>query len=101
MSYYDKMTHNNELKFSNLCKKLIFLLLILGARRKQTLMTVTVGNIILYDDKVVLIPNKTLKHSASHRLLEYFVYNKYLLNEKVCIANSMRFYLQGRNRTLV
>ena len=108
------MAHNNELKFRDLCEKVVVLLLtlcekcpyselfwsvfshiwteygeihhispfsvrmrentnqknseyghfsrivILGTMRKQTFVTIAVYNLILFDDKVVLISNKTL-----------------------------------------
>ena len=51
--------------------------LFLGTRRKRTLVTITLCNLTLYDDKVVLIPNKILKHSAPHCILELFVYTQW------------------------
>ena len=91
LSYYHKLAYNNELKFSNLCKKVVALLLTFEARTKQAIMTITVDGVILYDDKVVLLSNKTLKHSVPHHPLEPFVYKKYVHNEKLCIVNCTRF----------
>ena len=95
------MAYNNELKFNNLSQKVVVLLLILATKRKQALMSITVDNVILYDDNVVLIPNKILQYSAPHCPLEPFVYNKYAFNEKLCIVNHIRFYLKERNRLVV
>ena len=39
------------------------LFLILGPRRKQELFTINIDNIIFPDNKVMLLPNKTLKHT--------------------------------------
>lgn len=60
------MDYNNWLKINNLCKKVLVLFLFLKAWRKQVLMTNNSSQCKLNDNKVVLIPNKTQKHSASH-----------------------------------
>ena len=44
--------------------------LILGARRKQTLFTINIENIIFTDDKVIILPNKTLKHTNPNKSFE-------------------------------
>ena len=46
------------------------LFLILGARRKQVLFTINNESIIFADNKVILLPNKTLKHTNPNRPLE-------------------------------
>ena len=67
---------------------MVVLLIILAARRKETALTsITVDDIILYDDNDVLLPNKILKYSIPHCPLESFVYNNYVLNERLCIVN--------------
>ena len=62
------------------------LFMILGARRKQALFTITVDNIITEKNKIVFLPNKT------HRLLEQLIYQGYPLNEKLCIVNAEQCY---------
>ena len=52
---------------------------------------------MLDHDKVILLPNKTLKHSAPNRPLKPFVYHSYKGNEKLCIVNCMQCYLGERN----
>ena len=37
--------------------------MILGAGWKQVLMTIDIANVIIEDEKVVLVPNRTLKHT--------------------------------------
>ena len=45
------------------------LFMILGARRKHALSTIYVDNIVFKDDKVILLPNKTLKHSKPNKAI--------------------------------
>ena len=77
LSHYDKMPPNGELDFKCLYKKLIILLLILGARRKQTLTSIAVENVILNHYKAILLLNKTLTHSAPNQPLKPFAYHSY------------------------
>ena len=74
--------------------------MILGARRKQALFTITVDNIVTEENKIVFLPNKTLKHSNTHRPLEPLIYQGYPLNEKLCIVNAVQCYL-GMRENLV
>ena len=67
LTYYNRIGHNEEFKY--LVKKIVMLFMILGARRKHALSTIYVGIIVFKDDKVVLLPNKTLKHSKPTSLL--------------------------------
>ena len=73
------MPSNSELDCKCLCKKLVILLLILGARIKQALTSITVENVILDHGRVILLLNKTLKHSIQNR--------GYKGNEKLCAVN--------------
>ena len=73
------------------------LFLILGARRKQALFTINIENIIFADNKVILLPNKTLKHTDPNRPLETFTYHKYEAEEKLCIVNCLQSYLEKLN----
>ena len=84
------MPSNSKLDLECLCKKLVTLLIILGASRKQGLTSITVENVIL-DHKVILLPNKALKHSSPNGPLKPFLYHCYKGNEKLCIANCMQF----------
>ena len=46
LTYYNKIGHNKELEFKYLLKKIVMLLMILGARRKHALSTIYVYNIV-------------------------------------------------------
>ena len=59
-----------DLEFKYLVKKIVLLFMILGARRKHALSTIYVDNTVFKDDKVILLPKKTLKHSKSTRPLQ-------------------------------
>ena len=54
------MSPNSELDFKCLCKKLFILFLIHGDRRKQALTSITVENVIVDHDKVILLSSKIL-----------------------------------------
>ena len=70
LDYYTNLPDNEELEFKHIVKKLVMLFLILGARRKQAIFTIHTDNIIFADNKVILLPNKTLKHTNPNRPLE-------------------------------
>ena len=74
LDYYNSIETNNKFQFKNLVKKTVMLFMILGARRKQGLFTVTVDNIVTEVNKIVFLPKKTLKHSSTHRPLEPLIY---------------------------
>ena len=46
------------------------LFFILGFRRKQALFTINTDKINFADNKVIILPNKTLKHTNASRPLE-------------------------------
>ena len=79
---YTKLPDNEALEFKYIVKKIVMLFLILGARRKQALFTINIENIIFADNKVILLPNKTLKHTNPNRPLEPLTYHKYEAEEK-------------------
>ena len=70
------------LEFKDIVKELVMLFLILGARRKQALFTINIENIIFADNTVILLPNKTLKHTNPNRLLEPLTYHTISLKLK-------------------
>ena len=96
LDYYTNLPDNEELEFKYIVKKLA--MLILGARRKQALFTINIGNIIFTDNKFILLPNKTLKHTNPNRPLEPLTYHKFEAEEKLCIVNCLQSYLEKRNQ---
>ena len=71
--YYDDMNSNNNLKFKALVKKMAVVFIILGARRKQALFTLSTYNVIFKENNFSLLPNKTMKHSNLNRPLDCLV----------------------------
>ena len=88
------MPDNKELEFKDIVKRLVMLFLILDACRKQALFTINIENIIFADSKVIILPNKTLKHANPNRPLEPLTYHKYEAEEKLCILNCLQSYLE-------
>ena len=62
LRYYDNMGSDDNLQFKALVKKTVMLFITLGAHRKQVLFTLSIGNIIFKENKVILLPNKTMKN---------------------------------------
>ena len=96
LDYYNSIETNEKLKYKDLVKKTVMDFKILGARRKQPVFTITVDDIVTEENKVVFLPNKTLKHSNTHRPLQPLIYQGYPLNEKLCIVNAVQCYLGMR-----
>ena len=81
LTYYENLPENSDLPFKYLCKKVYVLFLILEARRKDSLLKTDIANVLLENEKVTLLPNKTLKHLTPERLIQSFVCHKYNDNE--------------------
>ena len=94
LTYYDRIGHNEELEFKYLVKKIVMLFMILGGRREHAVSTIYVNNIVFKDDKVILLPNITLKHSKSTRPLQPLICNAYRENIKLCLVNCILSYLE-------
>ena len=94
LPYYDRIGHNEELEFKYLVKKIVMLFMILGGRREHAVSTIYVNNIVFKDDKVILLPNITLKHSKSTRPLQPLICNAYRENIKLCLVNCILSYLE-------
>ena len=66
LTYYDDMRPNSELTFKQLCSKIAVLFILLGARRRQALLTTDIANVIVQTDQAILHPNKTLQACVSY-----------------------------------
>ena len=98
LDYDTSSPDNKELECKYIVKKLVMLFLILGARRKQARFTINIENVTFADNKVILLPNKTLEHTNPNRPLEPLTYHKYDTEEKLCIVNCLQSYLEKRNQ---
>ena len=87
------MNFNDNLQVKALVKKTIMLFIILRARRKQTLFTLSTNNIIFKENKVILLPNKTMKHTQPNTPLEPLIYHHYPENQKLCIVNCLKSFI--------
>lgn len=93
LTYCENLPLNSNLSFKLLFKKIAQLFLIHGARRKDSLLKIVIANVLLENENIILLPNKTLKNSAPQWP---FVYHKYTDNEKLCLVNCLRFYILER-----
>ena len=91
--YYDDMNFNDNLKFKTLVKKIAVVFIILGARRKQALFTLSTDNVIFKENNFSLLPNKTIKHSKPNISLDPLIYHQYPGNNKSCIVNCLSSYI--------
>ena len=60
-------------------------------------MAINTANVIVQTDKVILLPNKTLKHTNAKHPLQPFLYHSFSENENLCIVNCLKFYIGERN----
>ena len=95
LRYYDNMNSNDNFQFKALVKKTVMLFIILGARRKQALFTLSTDNIIFKENEVILLPNMTMKHTKPNTRLEPLIYDHY--PETLPIANCLKSYIGMRN----
>ena len=72
----------------------------LEAHKKQALFPITVHNIVTEENKIVFLPNETLKHISTDWPLESLIYQGCTLNKKLCIVNTVQCYL-GMQKKLV
>ena len=72
------------------------LFMTLGARMKEALFTIPVDSIVTEENKIIFFPNKTLKHTNTHRPLEPLIYQRFPLNEKQCIVNGCTMLRERR-----
>ena len=69
LAYFESLPANSELTLKCLTEKLTVLLLILSEQRKQTLLAIDIDNVKIYEDKLIIFPNSSLKHTKPSRPL--------------------------------
>ena len=94
------MDSNNKLQFKTLVKKTVMLFIISGARIKQVLFTLSTSNIIFKENKVILLPSKTMKHPKPNTPLEPLIYHDCPENQKLCIVDCLKSDI-GMQKALV
>ena len=95
--YLEQEGDNNSLADKPLTKKLLILLLLLGAHRISTVKLFSVSNMVLKDLSVTFIPTEVLKHSRKVKPLDKFEYRSYT-GKKLCIISCRREYLTRRDK---
>lgn len=95
--YYVNKPRNSELIFKDLSKKIVTLLLLLSSRRKNAIYSIDVNNVLVKQDKLILLPHKTLKETRPGHNLQPIIYDAFQENPNLCIVNCMEVYLQQRS----
>ena len=72
----------------------------LEAHKKQAVFPITVHNIVTEENKIVFLPNETLKHISTDWPLESLTYQGCTLKKKLFIVNTVQCYL-GMQEKLV
>ena len=96
LNFYNRRPDNYLLPLKDLTQKLTMLLMILGARRKHSLLTILVDNIKITDTELILLPHEVQKHTRPGRTIEPVVYKRFCHNAKLCVVQCMTAYLSRR-----
>ena len=96
LEHYTKFPENSLLSLKELKHKLVLLLMILGARRKQSLLQICIDNIKITDAEMLQLPTLQ-KHTKPGRTIEPIVYKRFKLDAKLCVVYCMTEYLGKRN----
>ena len=63
---------------------------------KQTLLAIDIDNFKIYEDKLIILPNSSLKHTKPSRPLQAIVYHKFNGNPKLCVVECAKLYIEIR-----
>ena len=77
-------------------EKLTVLFIILSEQRKQILLAIDIDNVKIYKDKLIILPNSSLKHIKPSRPLQAIVYHKFNGNPKLCVVECAKLYIEIR-----
>ena len=83
-----------EMTLKCLTEKITVLLLILSEQQKQTLLAIDIGNVNICEDKLIILPNSSLKHTKPSRPLQTILYHKFNGNPKLCVAECDKLYIE-------
>ena len=81
MDHYTDLPDNKELEMKDFAKKIVMLFFTLGARRKHLFFTINIDKFIFVHNKVILLANKTLKHTNPNKPLKPSTYYNYEAEE--------------------
>ena len=96
MAYFESLPANSELTLKCLTEKLTVLFLILSEQRKQTLLAIDIDNFKIYENKLNILPNSSLKHTKPSRPPQAIVYHKLNGNPKLCVVECAKVYIEIR-----
>ena len=94
--YFESLPESSELTLKCLTEKLTVLLLILSEQWKETLLAIDIDNVKIYENKLLILPNSSLKHTYSSRPLQAIVYHKFNGNPKLCLVECAKLYIEIR-----
>ena len=86
LAYFESLPANSEVTLKYLTEKLSVLLFILSEQQKQTLLTIDIDNAKIYEDKLIILPKSSLKHTEPSWPLQAKVYHKFNGNAKLCVV---------------
>ena len=96
LAYFESLPANSELTLKCLTEKLTVLLLILSEQQKQTLLAIDIDNVKIYEEKLIILPNSSLKHTKPSQPLQAIVYHKFNGNRKLCVVECAKLYIEIR-----
>ena len=94
LAYFKSQTENSNLTLKCLTEKLTVLLLTLSEQRKQTLLAIDVYNAKIYEYKLIILANSSLKHTKPSRPLQPIIYHKFNGNPKLCVVECVKLYIE-------
>ena len=96
LAYFQSLPTNSELTLKCLIEKLTELFLILSEQQKQTSLALYTDNAKIFEDKLIILPNSSLKHTKPSRPRQAIVYHKFNGNLKLCVAECVKLNIEIR-----
>ena len=72
LAYFESLPANSELTLKCLIEKLTVLFLILSEQRKETLLAIDIDNVKIYENKLIRLPNSSIKHTNQADLYKLY-----------------------------
>ena len=99
LKYLKNFHPNQDMPLSYLTVKLVMLLSLVTAQRVQTLHKIYVNDVLIYENKAIVIVGDVLKHSNPKNMKVSFELNKYDKCPKICVFSALCEYIK-RTRPL-
>ena len=101
LAYFESLPDNSELTLKCLLEKLTVLFLMLSEQWKQSLLAIDVDNNKIHKDKLIMLPNSSLKHAKPSRLLQAIVCHKFKENSKCFVVECAKVYIGIRKQLVL